>query len=337
MARIGVSYEEVATAADDLLKEGCNPTIEGVRHQIGAGSFTTLSKHLNAWRSKRLMAVIKEEPHKITPPDEVSHAVQGVWQQLTSQANQQLEALKQEYATEVTELTEAKQALSASNENLQKTLTQAEIKINHLSTDIALLQKVLSEERQARADLEKELRHMQEKLQQSESNKTSQISELKNTYEKMSRDWGKYTEVLRSGLGQEMQGFLKELEKQRTDFMVRLDELKIAKEKVDKALGKSETALKQEFDTNATQAKELVQLRNEHQLLQQRYNEAQHVSIKQVAEMTAYQNMLQLQETRVQELKQQLDNVNTYLAAQANKHEQMNREQLRIGKAEVEK
>jgi hypothetical protein len=38
MARIGITYEQVSAAADAIIGEGSQPTIDAVRKRIGTGS-----------------------------------------------------------------------------------------------------------------------------------------------------------------------------------------------------------------------------------------------------------------------------------------------------------
>ncbi len=47
MARLGISEEQVFTAAKELSEEGIAPTVQAVRKRIGSGSFSTINKHLS--------------------------------------------------------------------------------------------------------------------------------------------------------------------------------------------------------------------------------------------------------------------------------------------------
>lgn len=51
MARIGISYEQVAACADTLNAAGVAPTIAAVRQSLGTGSPNTIHKHLTAWKA----------------------------------------------------------------------------------------------------------------------------------------------------------------------------------------------------------------------------------------------------------------------------------------------
>lgn len=50
MAREGISYNEVAAAADKLVGEGKSATIKAVRELLGTGSPNTIHRHLATWR-----------------------------------------------------------------------------------------------------------------------------------------------------------------------------------------------------------------------------------------------------------------------------------------------
>ena len=57
MARIGITFEQVAAAADALAGEGQQTTIRAVRERLGStGSPNTIHKHLTAWREARPIA-----------------------------------------------------------------------------------------------------------------------------------------------------------------------------------------------------------------------------------------------------------------------------------------
>jgi chromosome segregation ATPase len=56
MAREGITFEQVAAAADALVGEGQQPTIRAIRERLGTGSPNTVHKHLTAWREARPVA-----------------------------------------------------------------------------------------------------------------------------------------------------------------------------------------------------------------------------------------------------------------------------------------
>ena len=58
--RAGITFDQVAEAAEALQSLGQNPTIRNVREFIGSGSPNTVLKHLNTWRESRPSAVAPE-------------------------------------------------------------------------------------------------------------------------------------------------------------------------------------------------------------------------------------------------------------------------------------
>ena len=56
MARDGITFEQVAAAADALVGEGLQPAIRAVRERLGTGSPNTVHKHLVRWRDARPVA-----------------------------------------------------------------------------------------------------------------------------------------------------------------------------------------------------------------------------------------------------------------------------------------
>lgn len=51
MAIKGLSYQEVVSAIDNIIKDHDKPSINKIRHLIGYGSLTTISKYFKQWKS----------------------------------------------------------------------------------------------------------------------------------------------------------------------------------------------------------------------------------------------------------------------------------------------
>ncbi|QYY33556.1 DNA-binding protein (plasmid) [Cupriavidus pinatubonensis] len=64
MARQGISYEQVAAAADALIAEQLKPTLTAVRERLGTGSMNTIHRHLSTWQAQQ-----KPMPRKISEPN----------------------------------------------------------------------------------------------------------------------------------------------------------------------------------------------------------------------------------------------------------------------------
>lgn len=94
MPRLGITYDEVIIAADQIRSEGTQPTIEKIRQILGAGSNTTISKHLNQWKQETAKENFKEI--KLLPPDIMRTAIERTWEQLRQEANADIEEIQNE-------------------------------------------------------------------------------------------------------------------------------------------------------------------------------------------------------------------------------------------------
>lgn len=88
MARTGVTYDEVVAAADGLMAENINPTINNVRNRLGTGSHNTIHRHLTTWRTQL--------PQIVTTNSEVP-------QPIAAEIMRELIRVKSEARAEVTE------------------------------------------------------------------------------------------------------------------------------------------------------------------------------------------------------------------------------------------
>lgn len=268
--RGGVTYEDVANIAENLLQDRKNPTIANVRAGLGnTGSNLTISRHLNQWRNTRLPEIINNKLENLTPPDSVNMAVKGVWEKLKQAQIQELEKLQTLQAAEVDEL-------KAINHKLNDELAKAFKRIDELTTENTVLktdhiqmQNTLEVEKEARLLAQGELtscqNHLNHQLQVNEDQKTEcqlAIAELKGSHDIEINN-------LKDGLTVAKDA----MEDYRTRYMVDVDNLKTKNEQLEKqvfdvALSRRDAeAAKQRFKLDLDQAKkELDILRQEDKL-----------------------------------------------------------------------
>lgn len=103
MARSGVIYEEVKQAAEALLAAKINPTHARVRAHLGGGSFSTIGRHLNAWRQARDHV----PPQGTPPPEGLQDVVLQVWQSLDTAAEERVAEAKAQAEAEIESITAA--------------------------------------------------------------------------------------------------------------------------------------------------------------------------------------------------------------------------------------
>ena len=127
MGRIGVTYTDVAQAANAIQTKGDNPTIDSVRAWLGTGSKATIAPMLKQWRHEQ--APFLKNPQTSLPPDLLA-LVHGLWEGLKAKSDQvladekdrhhrQLERLEQKQS----ELTQQLQEQTALNHRLETQLS----------------------------------------------------------------------------------------------------------------------------------------------------------------------------------------------------------------------
>lgn len=182
MAAKLVTQELVDRAAEELRREGQEPTIILVQERVGGGSYTTVKKHLDLWKTARQQPPLIDVPEVVTQHG--TAFIAQLWAQAADLAAQQTAKNRTDAAREVTELqqqlaeayaaiarTEAaleaassqaddrQAALTAAQQELAETQTArrlAEVRADQLAHQVADVGQQLQAERdalaQARAD-----------------------------------------------------------------------------------------------------------------------------------------------------------------------------------------
>jgi colicin import membrane protein len=114
MARIGITFEQVAAAADAIIGEGSQPTIDAVRKRIGTGSPNTVHKHLTAWRAARPQATVAapELPASLTA------AIAAEIERAAASARAEVESKLVQSQSEAAELADAGESLETERDEL---------------------------------------------------------------------------------------------------------------------------------------------------------------------------------------------------------------------------
>ncbi|NTU82947.1 MAG: hypothetical protein HGA45_26870 [Chloroflexales bacterium] len=135
MAKPLVTAELVAEAAEGLLARGEEATIITVQQAIGGGSYTTVKKHLDAWKTQRAAAAPVEPPAEIEAQARL--LARAVWGLALSHAEQQSAQVREDAERRI--------------EELRAALTTAEAVISRQELESEAQGKALEEAR-ARAD-----------------------------------------------------------------------------------------------------------------------------------------------------------------------------------------
>ncbi|ELC8789617.1 DNA-binding protein [Salmonella enterica] len=76
---MAITEKQIMQAADELAREGLNPTLARVRKKLGGGSFTTISEVMIEWRTQKVRSA---SPHEPVPPaitDRLTAFGEDIW------------------------------------------------------------------------------------------------------------------------------------------------------------------------------------------------------------------------------------------------------------------
>lgn len=120
MAREGITFEQVAAAADALVGEGQQPTIRAIRERLGTGSPNTVHKHLTAWREARPVAAAAapELPQALTA------AIAAEIERAAAQARAEIEGRLVQAQGEAAELATAGEVIEAERDALAEQVAE---------------------------------------------------------------------------------------------------------------------------------------------------------------------------------------------------------------------
>lgn len=225
--RSGVTYQDVALAAEQLQQAGERPTIERIRAHLGSrGSNTTISKYLQVWREQANS--IPDASEKKSTPNIVQAAVDSVWQQMRVQADAEIAAIqetaRQSITAAQTAAEEAERALSQANQQL----TALENNYHALSAEHELLKLDLKEQRQQQLlaqekyqALEARFQDMQTCLTQqmnaSVAQHTAEIARLTAIHEKFAADRELAIDNMKSQFESARHGMILQLDAAKTE------------------------------------------------------------------------------------------------------------------------
>lgn len=141
MSRPGITYHDVANAAQQLSAQGKNPTIENIRLLTGTGSSTTIAQHLKEWKNRQdhtRLLCLKEKL-----PEEIVLAMKGLWERVINQAEDKVSAIKQDLEHTLIEFKDRNKKLQEENARWQQQCHQLKQEKEGLASDKLVLEQVI--------------------------------------------------------------------------------------------------------------------------------------------------------------------------------------------------
>ena len=179
MARAGVTYTEVAKAAETVKQQGFEPTVDRVREQLGTGSKSTIGPHLRQWKSANLgEGAISGLPDELLRTVKSLHeSIQGDAElkikEITTELNAAIDDLRaklsaaQEQNGELTrnngQLIQQNQELTDQLETTNKDNLTFQLKQEQLEQDVTRLTSELADEKKDTKQLQAHFEYYQEK------------------------------------------------------------------------------------------------------------------------------------------------------------------------------
>ena len=143
MARPGVTYLDVANAAQQLAAAGRIPTIESIRVSLGTGSNSTLGNHLRTWKSKQDQT--QQIATKENIPEELIAALKGVWERIINQSDEKIQTIQHETQTELISLKQEAQRLQKDNAYWQQQCQQIKQERDSFAHEKSVIEKLLTD------------------------------------------------------------------------------------------------------------------------------------------------------------------------------------------------
>lgn len=173
MARQGLSFEAVATAAQKISERGERVTLRSVRAELGEGSLTTIQRHLTDWQgSKERKQAAKVDAGLELP----ANIVKAIMHEIeTARA-----AVEEELRGQLDDALADREALAGEIERLKEEHLEAQIRANQEIGKNEVLQAQLAAMTKFKNDAEQEARNEKSRAEACTARLESAARELEN-------------------------------------------------------------------------------------------------------------------------------------------------------------
>jgi chromosome segregation ATPase len=191
MARPGVSYQDIASAANELRGQGKNITIENVRNILGTGSIGTINHHLRKW--KEVQVNTQQIATKENLPESLIALIKGLWEGIITQSTNQFQPLEESYKQEISALSNEMEKYKNNNQRWQKMFNQWQQEKQILKNEKLTLDQALEFSHKENATLNAKQDGLHHQLQE----KQERIDELHRLHQQAQHNLEHYRESMR--------------------------------------------------------------------------------------------------------------------------------------------
>ena len=213
MARHGISYDDVISAANTLKGQGKSVTIENVRGFLGTGSAGTINQHLRRWKEAQYST--QKIASKENLPEPLIALIKGLWEGVLIQSTEQFAPIESAYSQEISELKSELEKYRANNQRWQKLFNQWQQEKNQLANEKLTLEQALEFAHKENSSLHTK----QDALLQQLQDREIRIDELHRLHKQAQENLEHYRESARGQRLLDQQQF--EQQKQQLQFEIK--------------------------------------------------------------------------------------------------------------------
>lgn len=251
MARAGVTYSDIANAAQAVREGGHEPTVDRVREHLGTGSKSTIGPLLKRWREQHGEAVDASGL-----PGDLVEVVRSLHDRLQRTADERIDQVQSELQATVAEL--------------RQQVGQKEVLIEQADADKAALdldlQKANTERGAFRKELE-ELRLRSSKIESQRDEAWSRIADLKGLLDEQKHE----NRTLRDNHEHYQQKVAEDRQQERDQYRLAAQHHQSQIQQLLEQLTRGESRYSELQKDHKEQARELDGLRTEYHSTQQRH------------------------------------------------------------------
>lgn len=317
MARPGVTYHDIANAANVLKGQGKNITIENVRAYLGTGSIGTIHNHLRKWKE------IENATHKIAVkeniPDELIGLVKGLWERILTQASEQFTPIEENLRQELANLKQDLEKYKNNNQRWQKLFHQWQQEKTALVNEKLNFQQTFASLQKDHTSLQLQQNALTEQLQE----KQDRIAELNRLHKQTQDNLEHYRNSVREQRILDQQQFDQQKQQLQLEIKTYQDQSILMREKFSALqhsateLEKKEQLLLSELKNHKDTVVQLEKIKTEYQLFQSQFKELQqtiHDKNNQLVILETQSNITASKLTDLQQAHSVLQDQNTLLA-----------------------
>lgn len=216
MARHGITYDDVISAANTLKGQGKSVTIENVRTFLGTGSSGTVNQHLRRW--KEAQNSTQKIASKENLPEPLVALVKGLWEGVLEQTTEQFAPIESNYQQEITELKTELEKYRSNNQRWQKMFNQWQQEKVVLANEKLTLEQALEFAHQENQSSHSKYDGLLQQLQE----KQERVEELHRLHQQTQANLEHYRESAREQRLLDQQQF----EREKQQLLLEIKELK---------------------------------------------------------------------------------------------------------------